>query len=416
MKMNKILNIGLMLAFATFVAKGNTESNDNLPKAVQQISFDKYLNNVGKQNLEYLASKLNVDIAQAEIVAAKVLPDPSLDFEGGRETFSLGLSYTVEMGKRHARKRLAKSECELEKLTLEQGFQDLRAQAVDLFLDAILQRELLEMKQSSYEYMVRFSQSDSLRYVAGEVNENDARQSRLEAVSLLNDVYDQESAYRSSLVELNRFMGATTDTLHIPQGDWNNLERGFSLPDLMSLGMENRIDLVAANKNIEVNHRAYKLARAERRPDIDVSVSYERDWGYFTPEARYVTMGVSVPLAFSTINRGELKSAKYRTQQASLQQKDIVLQVQSEIRQSWFAYEAAKKKVDQYKMGVLDESRKVLEGMAYRYQRGEVSVLDVLIAQRSYNDVCQDYLETMKEYACSLATLEKSCGIWDLHF
>ena len=414
--MNKILPMGLLLALATCVAEGKAEPNNNLPNTVQQISFDKYLNNVGKNNLEYLASKLNVDIAQAEIVASKVLPDPSLDFEAGRETFSLGLSYSVEMGKRHARKRLAKSEYELEKLTLEQGFHELRAQAADLFLEAILQQELLKVKRSSYEYMLQFSQSDSLRFVAGEVNENDARQSRLEAVTLLNDVYDQESAYHASLVELNRFMGANADTLNIPTGDWGNVKRDFTLPYLMDMGMENRVDLMMATKNIEVNRRAYKLARAERRPDIDVSVSYERDWGYYTPEARYVTMGVSIPLAFSTINRGELKSAKYRTNQASLQQKDIELQVQSEIRQSWYAYEAEKKKVEQYKSGVLDESKKVMDGMVYRYKRGEASILDVLIAQRSYNDVCQDYLETMKGFVSSLVVLEKACGIWDLTF
>ena len=89
--------------------------------------------------------------------------------------------------KRGARIKLARTQAELEKLFLQQGFQDLRAEAADLFLEAILQRELLEVQKSSYEYMYQLSQSDSLRYVSGEITENDVRQSKLETVTLISE-------------------------------------------------------------------------------------------------------------------------------------------------------------------------------------------------------------------------------------
>ena len=37
--------------------------------------------------------------------------------------------------------------------------------------------------------------------------------------------------------------------------------------------------------------------------------------------------------------------------------------------------------------------------MVYKYKRGEINILDVLVAQRTYNEVQQEYLETMKGYA-----------------
>ena len=413
--MNNFNKILYLVVLTLILARVDAQT-EHLSVFNQKMSFDAYLSTVGKQNLEYLANKLNVDIADAEVLAAKVLPDPSLDFEAAKETFSLGLSYSLELGKRHARTNLAKSERDVEMLTLEQQFHDLRAQAADLFLDAILQKELLSVKKTSYQYMLQLSQSDSLRLIAGELNENDARQSRLEAISLLNEVYDQEAAYYSSLVELNKFMGTNTDTLFIPEGNWQKLECEYTLPSLLNIGITNRADLLAATKSIEVNTNAYKLARAERRPDIDLSLSYERDWNRFLPEARYVTMGVSIPLTFSVMNKGSVRAAKHRTNQSVLLQKDAELQVQSEIKQSWLAFEAEKKKVSQYQLGVLNESQKVLDGMVYKYRRGEATILDVLIAQRTYNDISQDYLETMKGYVSALVALEKSCGIWDIHF
>lgn len=383
----------------------------------QDISFEEYLNRVGKNNLNYLAEKLNVSIADAEIIAQKVFPDPELGFEAGNETFSLGLSYSLELGnKRGARIQLARSQAELEKLTLEQGFQELRAEAANLFLEAILQRELLKVQQSSYEYMLKLSQSDSLRYVAGEITENDARQSKLEAVTLLNTVYGQEAAYQSALVMLNRHMGVAADTLHIPFGNWDELSREFDLPELVKVGLNNRIDLLAVQKSTEVTTREYRLTKAERRPNIGLSVSYERDWNGFLPPARSATAGVSVPLTFSNINKGAIKAAKFRITQSEIIEKDMELQIQAEITQAWFGYEAEKKKVAQFKSGMLEDSQKVLDGMVYKYKRGETNILDVLVAQRTYNEVQQEYLETMKGYVTSLVELEKSCGIWDIRF
>lgn len=40
-------------------------------KLGQSISFEEYLNRVAKKNLSYLAEKLNVSIADAEVIAGK---------------------------------------------------------------------------------------------------------------------------------------------------------------------------------------------------------------------------------------------------------------------------------------------------------------------------------------------------------
>lgn len=386
-------------------------------KSGQPISFEEYLNRVGKNNLSYIAEKLNVSIADAEVIAQKIFPDPELGFEAGNETFSLGLSYTLELGnKRGARIQLARSQAELEKLSLEQGFQNLRAEAADLFLEAILQRELLGVQKSSYEYMLQLSRSDSLRYAAGEITENDARQSKLEAVTLLNTVYSQEAAYHSALIMLNKCMGVTVDSLHIPLGNWDELNRDFDFADLIKIGLNNRIDLFLARKSTEVTNREYKLARVERHPDIGLSISYEKDWNKFLPSTRSATAGVSIPLLFSNINKGAIRATRFRVAQSEILEKDMELQIQAEISQAWFNYEAEKKKVAQYKTGVLEDSQKVLDGMVYKYKRGETNILDVLVAQRTYNEVRQEYLETMKGYVASLVELEKACGIWDIRF
>lgn len=384
----------------------------------QTLSFQEFLNQVGRNNLGYLAEKYNVSIAEAEIIAQRVLPDPELEFEGSDENFKLGLGYTLELGnKRGARVRLAKSQAELEKLNLEYYYQQLRAEAADVFLDVIQQKELLDVKRNSYEYMLQLNRSDSIRFSLGEISETDARQSKLEAATLLNEVFGQEAVYKSALVTLNQYMGKGSDTLNIPQGRWDNsLDKEYGLPDLVSYGLANRLDLFGAYKNIEVAGNQHKLVKAERKMDIGISISYERDWHGFLPPSKSATAGISIPLQFSNFNKGAVKAARYGMEQAKVQKESTKLQVQAEISQAFFSFQAAKKKVRQYQSGLLDDSRKILDGMVFQYKRGETNITEVLIAQRTYNEMQEQYLETMKEYASTLINLQKACGIWDIEF
>lgn len=65
---------------------------------------------------------------------------------------------------------------------------------------------------------------------------------------MLNAVYSQEAAYQSALVVLNRQMGMAADTLYIPLGNWDELNREFYLSELIKVGLDNRIDLFTAQK------------------------------------------------------------------------------------------------------------------------------------------------------------------------
>lgn len=392
-------------------------SQNSVDGTQQAISFSEFLNRVGRNNLGYLAEKYNVSIAEVEIIAQKVLPDPDLVFEAADETFTLGLAYNLELGnKRGARVRLAKSKAELENLALEYYYQELRAEAANLFLDAIQQKELLSVKKSSYEYMLQLSRSDSVRFKLGEITETDARQSKLEAATLLNDVFEQEAVYKSALVVLNQFMGRSSDTLNIPSGKWDLLNRDYMLPELTATGLSNRIGLLAARKNVEVSVNQQKLVKAERKTDLGLSLNYERDWHGFMPPSRSYTAGISIPLKISNLNKGAVKVAQLGIEQSEVQRQNTELRLHSEISQAFFHFEAAKKKVRQYQTGLLEESYKILDGMVYKYKRGETSIMEVLIAQRTYNEVQEQYLETMKGYASSLVDLQKTCGIWDIEF
>ena len=234
------------------------------------LEFTAYLKEVGEKNLQFLAEKYNVDIAKAEVIASKVMPDPELNFEAEKDNYTIELGYTLELGKRRARINQARVDGELINLELESYFKELRAEATVAFLDALLQRDLLELKQNSYRMMAELHHSDSIRYKLGEITLNDARQSKVEAITLLNEVYEQEAALKSANVLLNRYMGRPITQATIPVGNMQNMDNSYTLTDLLPIALEQRVDVQIARKNIQSSQSQLKLAKAERRADLEI--------------------------------------------------------------------------------------------------------------------------------------------------
>ncbi|MCD8029879.1 MAG: TolC family protein [Bacteroides sp.] len=387
------------------------------PVVHQSIFYKEYIKAVEEGNLGYIAEKFNIPIAQAEVWAAGELPDPELEFEAADDAYSLQLGYTLELGgKRYARRRLARSLAGQEQLAVTLYFQELRVEATDAFLEAILQKEILRFKRSSYAYMLQLSQSDSIRHRLGEITENDARQSRLEAASLLNEVYQQEAEYQAALVVLNQYMGKTTEVLYEPQGDPGQTGLEYSLQDLLLIARDNRVELMMAMKNSEIAMNQLKLVKAERRLDLGIFVGYERAWGGLRPTRDALKGGVAIPLKFSNLNKGAVRASRFEAEKSKVEYQDTELQLQAEVTQAYFYYLAMEKQLAQFRAGLLGDTRKLLDGVVYTYKRGETDILEVLITQRTYNEMQEQYLGTLKGYASSLIELQRVCGIWTLDF
>ena len=398
----------------------------------EQITFSQYLNLVGKNNLGFMSEKFNIKISEANIVSQKVFPDPELTisaFDNSDRTMQLGrgvgfdLNYQLELGgKRSSRIRLAKSESELAEILLEGSFRELRADAAIMFLESLKQKGLLKVKQESHNAMKQLYEYDSLRYQLGEISETDMRQSKLEATTLLNEIFRQEADYKSSMVELCELAGRTPEILLIPEGNFTESWNVFSsLSTLRVIATENRTDLAVAMKQKEINSNQLKLTKAERMLDLGLNVGYDINAEAVSevapvPAFKAVRVGITVPLSFSSFNRGTLKASQYSVEQSEVEYAAIELQIQREVSQAFFNYEGIEKQLAQYNLNILDDAKKMYDGILLKYRNGETNLLEVLVAQRTYNEIRESYIETLFDYALAIVELNRKCGIWEVEF
>lgn len=397
-----------------------------------KINYPDFLNLVNRNNLGYVAEKFNVNIAEANIEASKVFPDPELAIgasDNGQRRMQMGygfsteLSWTLELGgKRKARIDVAKSTSELTKALLEDYFRNLRAEATLDYLTGLKQKEIFRVQLNSYTILKNIAIADSIRFKLGSITEIDARQSKLEANTMLNEVYQSEADWKTALLELGTLTGKhKADTLYSPIGDLTQFDRLFDLHALMISAQNNRADLLAALKNKNVSQDLLKLTKANRVLDLGVNMGVESASVVSnivapTPSSNAVSAGIAIPLKFSNQNKGELKAAEYTVQQADILYRQTELQIQTEVRKAWLNYLATQKQVRQFDTGLLADAQRLLDGKIYSYKRGETSLLEVLNAQRTYNETQLNYYETLYNYAAALVELEKTAGIWDINF
>lgn len=424
--MYKILSIFICLLFIPLIVPAQVVDTTFAKKQLNYIDF---IQQVKNNNLEYAAQKYTVNLAEAEVENAKIIPDVEWHIEGNSNqkhmgnNLETGLGWTIELGgKRKARIDLAKSQVDLNRYLLQDYLRNLYADASLQFLECIQNKNLLDVQLNSYKTLSNLAASDSIRYKLGDITLTDSKQSKLEAQFMLNEVFKAESEWKNSLLDLNLVMGKSQkDTLYTANSNFTDFTRDFDLADLITTAQNNRADLQAALQNKEVSQKMLKLAKANRVMDLGINAGMQFNGKATNEEAPSpyhtgVTAGLSIPLRFLNNRKGEVQTAHYTIQQADLEYKQVELQIQTEVTQAYQNYVNTKKQMQQFSNGLLSESKAILEGKIYSYKRGNTSLLEVLDAQRTYNDVQENYYQTLYNFCSALVRLERTVGIWDINF
>ncbi len=391
----------------------------------QGLAYPQYLQQVLQHNLSYQSAQLEVQAAQEDLVAARKVSDPVLSASYGNnsdwdiqmgQSASIELSKSLSLGKRAARTQVAQHTLEASRATLDDYSLALQVEATQAFADALLARDLCAVGLEAWEHMQSLYDSDSLRAANGDISPLDLLQSRLEATMALQDYRTRQADYRNSLVVLDSYMGNPAQGTSGVVGALPNHNEQYALATLLDSALVWRQDLAAARRIAAAAQREVVSVRRERMPDIDLSLGAEYNTRVHNEEApapEFVgySAGLSIPLPVSNLNRGEVKASQIRAQQAELEAEEVRQQIQAEVIQAYNNYETARQQMADYDQFLMDNARQMLEGKIYAYQHGETSLLEVITAQHTYNEIQQSYYTSLHGTATAWLALMRASGI-----
>ena len=417
-------NIRLIITACIFLAAPHILRAQPADDQVQvPLSLNDFLSGVTRGNLGFIANSLNVSIAEAELRAAKVFADPEVAVEYSNsedwslqmgQSLSAAVSYPVSLGnKRGASIGVARTRMELEQYLLESWLQDLKAEASLAYYACLRDLQTYRLEEDTYLRMQELARADSLRFITGEIPEIDAVRTRLEAHARLYELKRLRSDLDNSLLNLSRLQGRLPgDTLFVPSGDFPVLILG----ELTQRALEHRADLSAAIKSGELSAKELRLLRAERAPEFSLEASYSHNSVVMNeiapaPEHRSYAAGLVIPLKFSSLNRGAVMAASLAAEQSELTRKDVENLIITEVTQAYNVYVVIDRQIENYSRDLIESAERILDGRMFLYRRGETGLIDVLEAQRTYNEMKMQYYQIMYDYAAAITELRRAQAI-----
>jgi outer membrane protein, heavy metal efflux system len=401
--------------------------------AVVRFTFDDYLHRVARGNIELAGQRANVSVAESQIALARVFPDPQitagllqydLSNHGNPTATTVQLNVPLQIGgQRGARIDYASANLSTAQADLEDFLRTLRANAAFAYVEALHRRLILDRKRQSLASLDQLVAVNEQRFRSGEIGEVVVIQTRVEAQQFRAGVLDAEGEVRATDLTLVQFLGRdSTSLMGRPlevEGDLRAAgNKSFEVDALVVRARGMRPDLVAARRHLAASGKQIDLVHANRIVDIGVGGGWQHSFPVSgsvpLPSADYVGATLTVPIPFSRMYRGDLDEAHASQRQADAQANALVLRVEVEVRQAVTRHAAATARVKLYTGGVLSDADQVLEKTLYNYHRGGATLVEVLVAQRTQNDVYNSYYEALSDLARALITVQQASAGWDV--
>jgi outer membrane protein, heavy metal efflux system len=392
--------------------------------------FREFLTLVAQANLELSAERAKVPMTEARALAARMFPEPTLtagiaSFDvtrrGSPTAATLGVGATLELGgKRSARIASAQGLSAVARSDLEEFWRNLRADAANAWIAAASARMVFERKQQTLRNLERLVEVNQQRLAAGDIGATALMQSRVEAQRFRGDVLDAEADLKTAelvLVRLANLPGAGDAPL-VPAALPPAAAREFDEAALIKQALAERADARSRRGAITAAQSRVGLARANRWLDLTLNLGWQHSLAgsqeFAQPAYDSFAATVTLPLPFSRLNRGELNEATASAGQAEDLLRATELRIAVEVRQALTRYQGSRARLALFTAGVLADAEAVREAFFFNYQRGGCTLLELLEAERTLNDVQLDYIGALREHATALVAVEQAAGIWDV--
>ncbi|MBT2373536.1 TolC family protein [Pseudomonas fluorescens] len=378
----------------------------------QTLTLDSALQTAFANNPDLAAAQWEIDIAQGGRQQAGLIPNPvaSFDAEDTRRnsrTTTLKLSQTLELGgKRGARIDVASRAQDAAALTLEQRRNVLRADVIEGFYGALRAQERLDLAQRSLALAERGLVVANGRVTAGKSSPVEATRAQVQ----LSEIRLEFSRAEMGLTDAYRRLAAITGAANT---DFQSVAaQAMAAPALppptqLLARLDQTAELRLAELQIQQREAALGLEKAERIPNLDVSIGSQYD---ASVRERVNVVGVSMPIPLFNRNQGNVLSASRRADQARDLRNAAELRLRTDTRQALDLWSTANSEVRSFNQVILPAAQSAVDSATRGFEMGKFNFLEVLDAQRTLIAARTQYLAALAQATDAWVRIERIYG------
>lgn len=420
--MKKILLLSVVLAFSF-----NLLAQETL-KISKQGAEKIFLEN----NLLLISEKLNIESQKAEVIQAKLWPNPEFSVSeinlwknstvepsppffgnfGRNQQIAFELSQLVQTaGKR--KKLIALEEVDVSKA--EQYFEDLlrglkrelRIQLIDLqYIQQSIKihKNLIDniaILTNAYQNQLNKGNISKAEYIRLKAQELEINKEILELVRQSNEIQN----------ELKLLLRVDpTVSIEITDSDFVKTPQAYPsvfTQQIVEIAKDNRPDYKLAVLEEDYSNKLLSFEKDHRVPDLKFGVNYDRNGSTML---NFVGVGVAMDLPFFNRNQGKIKQAQISIENAKIRKEQTALTIENEIFLSYKSLQQAIDFLNKIDTGYEGDLDILLENYTKNFTARNVSMLEYFDFMDAYLNNKKIILEANKEVSQKVEELNYSLG------
>ncbi|WP_290101743.1 TolC family protein [Parabacteroides goldsteinii] len=367
-------------------------------------------------NLELIAERYNIDIAEAGVIQARLFENPVISLEQNvynrlnGKYFDVGKEgeAVIEIeqliyiaGQRNKRVRVEKLNKEMAVYQFEEVLRTLRSELNSKFIEIYYTRKSLSVYDKEIDYLERLLEAMKEQNEKGNISL--LEKSRIQALLLSlqqerNDALNRLIALQG---DMRLLLGLEADETFEPVFDASVLKQmdtGAVPFAELSERLAGRPDMKMARTNIQVSRANVSLQKSLAFPEVSLKGSYDRAGNFCD---NYFAVGLSISVPVFNRNQGNIKSARLAV-------------LQNTNREELFtSYARLEKAVKLYRSSNFELERDfgtIIEGVNSNYQKRNISLLEFIDYYQAYKETCLQLYQTEKDVFLAMEEVNTVTG------
>jgi len=398
-----------------------------LGQSSQSLTLDEAINEAIASNLNLIAERYNLSVAEAKIITARLRPNPVLTVEGdhlpllgtefttanmaGPPEYAVRTDFILERGgKRDDRIAVAENNKEVVRAQLQNTIRLLVLDVQNAFVDVLQARDNLNLARENLDAFTQIVGVNETRVRSGDLAEVEFLRTQLAQLQFENSVRQAEVRLTTAQAKLRLLIGRKRDDAAFQAvGALRKDTVPLNRESLKQQAIQVRPDLQAVVHDQARSAAELRLQIALGKVDYTVGAEARRQQGL-------AGTGNSLGLFFSTNlpvfnrNQGEVERARQEQQQLAARYRALEASIDTDVDTAYAQYDIARNTVERIESTMLNKAHDVRQITEYSYRRGEASFVEFLDATRAYNETILTYNEARAEYARSLYLIDSVAG------
>ena len=391
--------------------------------STEKITLKAAIDLAVKNNIDYAANKLDINIAKNSIKTANSLQNPDFNVfynfgkAGEGNPQQIGISETIEIAKRSARKKLAKANLELAKENTAYFEFDLKMDVREAYVNLVAAKSILNSLKQQQKLLEELLSISKKRVAAGAAPEMDVLQAEIALNQMITQVNTAQVNVKSAVFEFNKVINPkdrtnvsfdTADELFNETENFTELLTPApqnALPAFDSIAqncLQNRFDIKIAKQKIDVAKKNLTVIARQRIPDLAVLGGYGyqssgmSDDGKFQSGAYAGASLVNIPIFYNY--SPEIKNAKLEIEKAQLNYNSTQYKALNDLNNAYEKFVTAKTNLNYYNEKLLKNSEEMIRISKRSYEVGKSNLTTLIVMEQSYKSIIVGYTYALKEY------------------